>query len=567
MNNKDNDNISKTIAKMMKSDEKDNNNNKEEQKNNDVGPNSSENDDLCFNSDCSKKSYQSMFSIISKKDSDFINLEKSDSSTINNYQLNDLNMSQQSESSINSNNTISFWEALKLKLNNIKNQIIFNYNIFSTSNNLKYTSPSPKLIKEIQIFDEKYLDHEKLLNRLKNIPWFSYRKDFDQIKEKEDIYTTDAGWGCMLRVSQMILAQGICNIHSVEKLSDFINQYLSYFYDNKIPLKYMCKNEKEKLNNNKNSNEITLDDFEIIENVNEKEISNSFIDFSCEIIKGLENYCQRNINKEYITPPYSIRNLMKVQKQTNKDGKKAGQWFSNYDTMRLISIITKDMNEKNDCDFKVINCNEGTIYIEDIIKQCFEESQNSDNSEEFEILHLSSSVNSETRNDDIDDNRYFFNDKLYKFKDKFLLFVSVRHGLYSLDEQMYDEVLKIFDIDTNIGFIGGKNSRAFYFIGKCENNVIFLDPHYVQSTLPIIQLGTISVKDSYIPNDIYYMPVDELSPSFTIGFAVKNIQNFKKLMKKIYSSDWINSSKCKSEEYKNGLFTVKSFHYYNKLKK
>ena len=298
MNNKDNDNISKTIAKMMKSDEKDNNNNKEEQKNNDVGPNSSENDDLCFNSDCSKKSYQSMFSIISKKDSDFINLEKSDSSTINNYQLNDLNMSQQSESSINSNNTISFWEALKLKLNNIKNQIIFNYNIFSTSNNLKYTSPSPKLIKEIQIFDEKYLDHEKLLNRLKNIPWFSYRKDFDQIKEKEDIYTTDAGWGCMLRVSQMILAQGICNIHSVEKLSDFINQYLSYFYDNKIPLKYMCKNEKEKLNNNKNSNEITLDDFEIIENVNEKEISNSFIDFSCEIIKGLENYCQRNINKE-----------------------------------------------------------------------------------------------------------------------------------------------------------------------------------------------------------------------------------------------------------------------------
>ena len=452
MNNKDNDNISKTIAKMMKSDEKDNNNNKEEQKNNDVGPNSSENDDLCFNSDCSKKSYQSMFSIISKKDSDFINLEKSDSSTINNYQLNDLNMSQQSESSINSNNTISFWEALKLKLNNIKNQIIFNYNIFSTSNNLKYTSPSPKLIKEIQIFDEKYLDHEKLLNRLKNIPWFSYRKDFDQIKEKEDIYTTDAGWGCMLRVSQMILAQGICNIHSVEKLSDFINQYLSYFYDNKIPLKYMCKNEKEKLNNNKNSNEITLDDFEIIENVNEKEISNSFIDFSCEIIKGLENYCQRNINKEYITPPYSIRNLMKVQKQTNKDGKKAGQWFSNYDTMRLISIITKDMNEKNDCDFKVINCNEGTIYIEDIIKQCFEESQNSDNSEEFVILHLSSSVNSETRNDDIDDNRYFFNDKLYKFKDKFLLFVSVRHGLYSLDEQMYDEVLKIFDIDTNIGF-------------------------------------------------------------------------------------------------------------------
>ena len=41
----------------------------------------------------------------------------------------------------NSNNTISFWEAIKLKLNDIKNEIIFNYNIFSTANNLNYNSP------------------------------------------------------------------------------------------------------------------------------------------------------------------------------------------------------------------------------------------------------------------------------------------------------------------------------------------------------------------------------------------------------------------------------------------
>jgi hypothetical protein len=509
-----------------------------------------------------------MFSIISKKDSYLIkNLDSSDSINGNNItQLNrnDTNISEMSDNSNNNNNTISFWEAIKLKLNDIKNEIIFNYNIFSTSYNLNYTSP--KLSKEIKIFDETYLEHEKLLNKLKNIPWFSYRKDFDQIKEKEDIYTTDAGWGCMLRVSQMILAQGLCKIHSIEKLSDFINQYLSYFYDNKIPLKYMCKNEKENpnINNNNTKNNINnkniCGDFEILER------ENSFIFLSSEMIKGLENYCERNNNKEYITPPFSIRNLIKVQKHTNKDGKKVGQWFSNYDTIRLFTIITKGMNENKDCDFKIINCNEGIIYVEDIIQQCFEEYKNVENSEEFEILRLNSSEDLEVINNDIGDNKYAFDDKLYKFKDKFILFVSVRHGLYNLDEPIQNEVLKIFDIETNIGFIGGKNSRAFYFIGKCGKNVIFLDPHYVQSTIPLIQLGTISVKDSYIPNDIYYMPVEELSPSFTIGFAVNNMQNFKKLMTRLNTSGWIYSSNLKNKEYTDYLFTVKSFHHDVKFK-
>ena len=529
-------------------------------------------DNLDINSEKSKQSYRSMFSIISKNESD----EKSneiDSSNIKNCEVNkEISyksfMSQSSFSSINSDggdNTISFWDAVKLKINNFKNKIIFNYNIFSSSNNINDTPT--KLAKEIQIFDVKFNQHEKLLNKLKNIPWFSYRKNFEQIKGKNKIYTSDAGWGCMIRASQMILSQGLCKIYSIEKLNEFINQYLAYFYDNKIPMKFLCKNKNNilqnvKVKNNKND---MYEDFEVIENDKDKEkeikVGNSFIEVSSEVINGLEHMSERKSDKEYLIPPFSLRNIIKVQKHTNKNGKTVGEWFSNYDTIRLIQLINQEMNKKNDCDFKIIDFNEGIIYIEKIIKECFEEHKKLKEIEEFELLSLSSNEYDDNINENTENNEYMFDEKLYKFKNKFIIFISVRHGLYSLDEEIYNEVMNIFNIETNIGFIGGKNTRAFYFIGKCGKNIIFLDPHYVQDTIPLNKFGTSSVQETYIPNDIFYMQINELSPSFTIGFAVKDMKSFKKLMKQLYSLGYFvdNNINTSAKAYNNHLFMIKNF--------
>ena len=118
--------------------------------------------------------------------------------------------------------------------------------------------------------------------------------------------------------------------------------------------------------------------------------------------------------------------------------------------------------------------------------------------------------------------------------------------------------MKIFDIETNIGFIGGKSTWAFYFIGKCENNVIFVDPHYVQDTIPLNKFGTDSVQDTYIPNDIFYMPIKELSPSFTIGFAVKDMKSFKKFMISLYDQNYFPKTKHSNKQL---LFLIKNTKY------
>ena len=527
-----------------------------------------ESENLKINLHSSGGSYKSMFSIISKDDEKEDENESAEYINKNNYKLdksnnsNDLRrdscISQISNISSGNNKTLSFWQMVKLKLNDIKNHLIFNYNIFSTQNTL--VDISQTLSKEIQIFDIKYLKQEELLNKLKNIPWFSYRENFEQIKDDENIvYTSDAGWGCMFRASQIILAHGLFKLYNLKNLYEFINQFFAYFYDNKIPIKFMCKPQKEKKeeNNKEENNKNIFESFEIIEKEN-KLFDLSFIDLSSEMIHGLENMSERKSNSEYIIPPFSIRNLIKFEKYSNKFGKKLGEWFSNYDTIRLICTINKRMNSHKDCNFKVLNFNEGVIKINEIINNCLEEFEEDKDLSDFEILSLSSIECADIVNNNLENDKYIFNKKKYIFKHKFILFVSVRHGLYTLEEDYYDEVLKVFDIETNIGMIGGKNTRAFYFIGKCGNNLIFLDPHYVQQTLTLKQIGTIDVQDTYIPNDIFYMNVEELSPSFSIGFAVNDMKNFKKLMKKLTSKDYF-ITKDKRNINNIYLFEVKDF--------
>lgn len=58
-----------------------------------------------------------------------------------------------------------------------------------------------------------HLELETIRRDIKSKLWFTYRKGFIPIGGNSSAFTSDKGWGCMLRCGQMVLAQALVALH------------------------------------------------------------------------------------------------------------------------------------------------------------------------------------------------------------------------------------------------------------------------------------------------------------------------------------------------------------------
>ena len=487
------------------------------------------------NNDNKEQEDNKIYSSIIYKENEFEILEKSDCSNL----------------------SLGLWDNIKKKSSELKNIFIFNYLTGENKLNL------PIKNKKIQIFNYKNCSDKEYINILSNLCWFSYRNDILTIFDKGNKITSDAGWGCMIRAFQMIIAQAIYRLFNIKSLDIFLNNFIYLFLDVKIPKKYLNTNLGMKESEmNMSFSSISISDF-----------LNSNNNLYNKIIYGFEEIIEKKgKNREYYIPPFSLYYMS--QKNYNKD-KGPGNYFSNYDIINIFDNIYNNYHPFNyfnsELGIEFFNFSTGIIYINDILKACFEPvecscaqknmnffdieddekeknnintnniNSNSTNFNNNNIIKNSININCncfkncigiETKKKKINENDFEIYEeeqklKFYTMKKKFILFISVRHGLYTLDKFHRKTVLNVFDCPNNIGIIGGKNKRAFYFVGKCEDDIIFLDPHFVQNNIDFesfIKEG----KDRYTfqPNDIYYMNIKELGASFSIGYVFNKVEEF-----------------------------------------
>ncbi len=341
----------------------------------------------------------------------------------------------------------------------------------------------------LYIFDMKFEDviKDEINVLLKSYLYMSYRSGFINLNSIGcGDFTSDCGWGCMLRCCQMILSKGLIqrkifeffnNRHSFidnDCIDSIRRQTLALFNDNFLPTKEV-KNHPDYKIFWKKYNDLTK--------------TNSEYNSISEII-----------------PPYSLHILTKL-------GKCAGEYTSDIKNLKLISKINKQLFEE-DMNILIFEC--GFISRKKLIINFCEEYN------DFNFNYLDTIT---------------YNGVDYIFKKGGLVFISFRWGLSDLDPIFYDVVPLLFKkFHNNLGFVSGKKNRAYYFIGIDKNNkLIFADPHYNQ------QITNDPDKDyeSYYTENLYLLDIKDMSSELTLGIGIFNSVQFTQFFDDL---NWFNDN-------------------------
>jgi len=191
--------------------------------------------------------------------------------------------------------------------------------------------------KEYKVFNkgEESQFIEEIQRKLANIIWFTYRRGFPKLNYGKasslDSHVSDTGWGCMIRVCQMLLAESMkrciqSNSNEIENGNEFIGL-----------------NEEQKRQKTD-------------QNLNEKIIS-LFLD--CEL--------------DPINSPFSIQTICNYL--YDQFGIDSGKWLKPSTILLALQKISQDFNKttipKTDMAIEVFL--EGTVYVSEILKTALRE--------------------------------------------------------------------------------------------------------------------------------------------------------------------------------------------------
>jgi cysteine protease ATG4 len=251
--------------------------------------------------------------------------------------------------------------------------------------------------------------------------------------------------------------------------------------------------------------------------------ANDDIGWGCMIRTGQMMICQTLCNvmekpKSDIIPyffdvPDAIFSIHKITEHGEKSNIRVGEWFNPSGIGYAIRNIIRNESDINN-KIEVAMGNSGSIYESDILT----------------ILDKNKSC---------------------------LVSIPIMLGTNNkIDKIYYDPLLKCFESKYNIGVIGGKPKHSFYFIGKKENNVFFLDPHTIKPALLSVKDKEYKITSQYLfdfketfsrhflydneDNIVNYINVSELAPSMLLCFLLKTRDDYSNW--KEYVSKNINTS-------------------------
>ncbi|XP_048377739.1 cysteine protease atg4da isoform X3 [Stegostoma tigrinum] len=315
--------------------------------------------------------------------------------------------------------------------------------------------------------------------------WLTYRREFPQLEGS--VWTTDCGWGCMLRSGQMLLAQGLLvhllsrtesrspsksNTSNWPMFSEVLGSQLDRSRSCRDTQRVAVKQRPARAQRQTKTDQYIIDK----EDLEHRKIISWFGD--------------------YPKAPFGVHQLVDHGKRS---GKKAGDWYGPSIVAHIIKRAVERAEDSESLNIAVYVAQDCTVYKGDVVNLC----ETHLKGEKVPGLDWKSVI----------------------------ILVPVRLGGENLNPVYMQCVKEILKLECCIGIIGGKPKHSLYFIGFQDDFLLYLDPHYCQ---PVVDVTKHDFElESFHCVSPRKLSFSKMDPSCTIGFYAKTKEDFENLCKTV----------------------------------
>jgi len=287
----------------------------------------------------------------------------------------------------------------------------------------KFTSEVAFLSGQLYDFSHEHkMRVKQYQTHFKSKIWITYRKNFPQIEDS--LWTTDAGWGCMIRSMQMLLADSL--------VQHFLGKNWRYRPNRRHHPRY-------------------------------SQILRWFFDDP--------------------SAEFSIHRMLEHAKCFKKT---VGTWYGPSETAFMVEKCVNNSLTS----LHIVNARDGILY-----------------KNEIEALY------SKDKNLSI------------------LMLIPVRLGLDELQEDYHSSILHCLQFPQSIGIAGGIPKRSLYFPGFQGQKLLYLDPHFAQTT-PSPTSDIARRSETFHYNEINSLCLSRLDPCMCFGFYCRDQKSFNDFWKR-----------------------------------
>ncbi|KAF7356818.1 Cysteine protease [Mycena venus] len=323
--------------------------------------------------------------------------------------------------------------------------------------------------------------------------WCTYRRDFDAMEGGPRGFTSDAGWGCMLRTGQSLLANALLTIHigrdwrrppgpPVTRSSFFLPT------PNSSP-----------------------------KNTHRRKHS---VPSSPPFSPTTTTNSSASMSNEDRARHAAVHRMALAGKDL---GTEVGQWFGPSIAAGAIKALVQAFPA---CGLGVSVATDGVLYQTSV----------------FEASHTSPRPEADSESDSIS-----WGDR------PVLLLLGLRLGLDGVNPIYHDTIKELYTFPQSMGIAGGRPSSSLYFVAAQAEGLFYLDPHHSRPAVPLRPpLKTTNEKDMDEATEQYYvsaysaaelqtfhcekvrkMHLSGLDPSMLVGFLCRDAEEWTDFRKRV----------------------------------